>query len=78
MKKVIIAIALVLVAALCHSASYRATVTQVVDGDSIIAKIGGKEKTIELVHIDCPELSQPFGEQAAAFVRNKSKAGKSP
>lgn len=71
MKRVIIATAFLLVAAFCHAASYRATVTQVVDGDSIVAKIAGKDKKIELAHIDCPELSQPFGEQAAAFVRHK-------
>ena len=69
--KSIIAIGLLLFASICQASSYRATVTEVVDGDTIKVKMLGKEQAIELAHIDCPELSQSYGSQAAEYVRDK-------
>lgn len=62
---------LLLFASICQAASYRATVTEVVDGDTVKVKISGKEETFELAHIDCPELSQPYGAEAAKYVRKR-------
>ena len=72
MKTIITALAIMTFASTSYSAIYRAIVTDIIDGDTITAKISGKEKTFELAHVDCPELNQPFGDQAAEFVRKKT------
>ncbi len=38
------------------------------DGDTFILLIDGKEQTVRLAHIDCPEKRQPFGGNAKQFV----------
>ena len=38
------------------------------DGDTVSILMGGKEKTVRLAHIDCPEKKQPFGTQAKTAV----------
>ena len=53
-------------------------VTRVVDGDTVVATVEGLgEVKIRLVGIDAPELSQPYGDKAAEFLRHwaKNKAG---
>lgn len=38
------------------------------DGDTITLLIDGKEQTVRLAHIDCPEKKQPFGTKAKQFT----------
>lgn len=71
MKTIITTIAIVAIATISCASSYRATVTEVIDGDTIKAKISGKEQIIELANIDAPELNQPYGEKATDYVRGK-------
>ena len=43
-------------------------VIQVVDGDTIRVSIDGEERTIVFDGIDCPEVGQPFGDDAHDFT----------
>lgn len=38
------------------------------DGDTIVLLIDGKEQTVRLAHIDCPEKGQAFGKKAKKLV----------
>lgn len=38
------------------------------DGDTFVVLIDGKEQTVRLAHIDCPEKKQPFGNKAKQFA----------
>ena len=38
------------------------------DGDTFTLLMNGKEQTIRLAHIDCPEKKQPFGSKAKQFA----------
>ena len=38
------------------------------DGDTVVLLIDGKETTVRLAHIDCPEKRQDFGTKAKQFV----------
>lgn len=38
------------------------------DGDTFVLLINGKEQTVRLAHIDCPEKKQPFGNKAKQFA----------
>lgn len=55
----------------------QATVTKVVDGDTIHATINGKEETVRLIGIDTPETHhpskpvQPYGPEAENFTRSQ-------
>lgn len=54
-----------------------ATVTRVVDGDTVIARVGGKELRVRLIGIDTPETVAPdqpvecFGPAASAFTHRR-------
>lgn len=41
------------------------------DGDTFVLLIDGKEQTVRLAHIDCPEKKQPFGSKAKQFASNQ-------
>ncbi len=47
----------------------RAKVVHVDDGDTLVVEAKGRRTSIRLVGIDCPELDQPFGQQAKAETR---------
>lgn len=70
--RVVIIILLVLMSAVPTQAeNFTAKVIDVLDGDSIIVSIaGGPPIKIRLTQIDCPELQQPFGEEAKQFTTN--------
>jgi micrococcal nuclease len=59
----------------------RATVTQVVDGDTIDVRIGGRDERVRLIGIDTPETKKPntpiecFGPEASAFTASILPAG---
>lgn len=38
------------------------------DGDTFVVLIDGKEQSVRLEHIDCPEKKQPFGSKAKQFA----------
>lgn len=38
------------------------------DGDTVSLLIDGKEQTVRLAHIDCPEKKQPYGTRAKQMV----------
>lgn len=38
------------------------------DGDTFVMLITGREQTVRLAHIDCPEKRQPFGTRAKQFA----------
>lgn len=44
--------------------SFEAKVTAIKDGDTFKVFADGKETTIRLAHVDCPEKKQPFGKHA--------------
>jgi micrococcal nuclease len=54
-----------------------ATVTRVVDGDTMIARVGGEEIRVRLIGIDTPETVAPgqpvecFGPAASAFTHRR-------
>jgi micrococcal nuclease len=53
-----------------------ATVTHVVDGDTIDVRIGGRDERVRLIGVDTPETKQPntpvecFGLEATAFTQS--------
>lgn len=50
-----------------------ATVTKIVDGDTIWVNINGKEEKVRLIGIDCPEYTkeiEPYGKEATEFTTN--------
>jgi micrococcal nuclease len=59
----------------------RATVTQVVDGDTIEVRIGGRDERVRLIGIDTPETKKPntpiecYGPEASAFTASILPAG---
>lgn len=60
----------------------RATVVRVVDGDTLVVSIDGREERVRLIGIDCPESvapeperNTPEGEDAAAFTKSLVKRG---
>lgn len=60
----------------------RATVVRVVDGDTLVVSVGGREERVRLIGIDCPESvapeperNTPEGEDAAAFTKGLVKRG---
>ena len=58
-----------------------ATVTDVVDGDTIDVAIGGRDERVRLIGIDTPETKKPdspiecFGPEASAFTSDLLPAG---
>lgn len=44
--------------------TFEAKVTTIKDGDTFKVFANGKETTIRLAHIDCPEKKQPFSQRA--------------
>ena len=58
-------------------ASIAAVVTRVVDGDTIEARIGGRDEDVRLIGIDTPETVKPdtpvqcFGERASHFTKRR-------
>lgn len=51
-----------------------ATVTEVVDGDTLWVTIDGKEEKVRLIGIDCPEYTkeiEPYGKEATEFTTNE-------
>lgn len=47
-------------------------VVRVSDGDTIVVRYHKKAHRLRLADIDCPELAQPFGLEAEAFVNDHS------
>ena len=60
---------------------HRGEVVRVIDGDTLIAEIGGEETTIRLLNIDTPETKHPgqpvqcLGPEATAFLTERLPAG---
>ena len=58
---------------------HEATFVRVVDGDTLIANIDGKEEYVRLILVDTPETKhpkqpvQPFGPEASAFMEHTYK-----
>jgi micrococcal nuclease len=58
-----------------------ATVTDVIDGDTIDVAIGGRDERVRLIGIDTPETKKPdspiecFGPEASAFTASLLPAG---
>jgi len=77
MRRCSVMVAAVLLACACAhprpaSTDGRATVTKVIDGDTIVVRMGGQEEHVRLLGIDTPETHKPdspvecFGPEAAA------------
>lgn len=47
---------------------FKATVTSIEDGDSVLVTTPNERYTLHLVGVDAPELSQPGGPEAKAFL----------
>ncbi len=60
-----------------------ATVVRVVDGDTVLINLNGKEERVRMLCVDTPESvspnvdPQPFGKEASAFTKMTLPAGKS-
>jgi micrococcal nuclease len=69
-----VAVAVCVVADL-HGAEEAATVTRVVDGDTLVVDIAGRKDRVRLIGVDTPETVHPnkpveyFGKEASAFTR---------
>ena len=50
-------------------------VVRVVDADTYDVLLGGQVQRVRLLHVDAPELTQPFGRQAADSVRRLLPTG---
>lgn len=48
--------------------NFEGKVVAIKDGDTYKIMFDGKERTIRLSHIDCPEKGQPFGKNAKQFA----------
>jgi len=60
-----------------HREMLRGTVTEVIDGNTILLLTDESESyTMELYGIDCPESEQPYGEAARLFLEQKVKGKK--
>ena len=77
MRRCLVMVAAALLACACAhprpaSTDGRATVTKVIDGDTIVVRIGGQEEHVRLLGIDTPETHKPdspvecFGPEAAS------------
>ena len=51
-----------------HGEEFYGKVTEITDGDTIDVLRDGREVTIRLYGIDCPEKSQSFGQDARSFT----------
>jgi micrococcal nuclease len=57
------------------SAAETATVTRIVDGDTLVVSIAGRQEKVRLIGVDTPETVHPnkpveyFGKEASAFTR---------
>lgn len=59
-------LALVLLAALAVNTALEGRVVSVPDGDTLVVYTGsGQTRRVRLYGVDCPELAQPFGPEAA-------------
>ena len=47
------------------------SITKVIDGDSVIAKLGEKSVRVRLAEIDAPEIGQPWGLNAKKALEAK-------
>lgn len=71
MKKAILILLFAAIPSISTASNYAALVTKVVDGDTIKVLSKGKEQTVRLAYIDCPEKNQPFENAATNFVRSR-------
>jgi endonuclease YncB( thermonuclease family) len=46
-----------------------ATLIRVIDGDTYLLQVGPTRQTVRLLNVDCPELGQVFGPEAAQQAR---------
>jgi micrococcal nuclease len=58
-------------------AAVRAPVTRVIDGDTIVVRLDGREEDVRLIGVDTPETVKPgtpvqcFGERASHFTKRR-------
>jgi len=50
-------------------------IIDVIDGDTVLIKNGEELQEIDIMWIDAPELNQPFGREAKAFIEKIIKNG---
>ena len=79
-QSILIILPLVLLLAACGGSSHAsaspgsATLVRVIDGDTIVAKVGGREEHVRLIGIDTPETKDPrrpvecFGKEASEHM----------
>lgn len=64
-----------------HFSQFTGTVVRIVDGDTLIASVGGKETTIRLLNVDTPETKDPnqppecLGVEATEYLNGRLPAG---
>lgn len=51
-----------------HGAVFKGWCMKVVQGDTIMVYVNKKMLNIRLAYIDCPELQQPYGQEALKFT----------
>ena len=68
LNTIIFFVVLVFTVSNLYAATFTAWGYKILDGDSIIVVFNNKKIPIELDGIDCPELEQEFGKEAAEFT----------
>jgi micrococcal nuclease len=64
-----------------NSAQARGTVVRIIDGDTLVANVGGQQKTIRLLNVDTPETKDPnqapecLGPEATEFLTGRLPVG---
>ena len=75
MRRVLLAVPLLALALSLAWSGEQATVVRVVDGDTLVVSIAGREERVRLIGVDTPETVHPqkpveyFGKEASAFTK---------
>lgn len=57
------------------SATQQATLVSVIDGDTIVVDLGGRERRVRLVGVDTPERGACYGKEATVWLTRQVPAG---
>jgi micrococcal nuclease len=74
-------VALVLAASGCSPDAITGKVVRVIDGDTLVVRLGGEERTVRLLNVDTPEMTHPdrpaecLGPEATDFLRRSVPPG---
>jgi len=79
MRRALLAVPFVALAVSLAWSGEQATVVRVVDGDTLVVSIAGREERVRLIGVDTPETVHPqkpvkyFGKEASAFTKRMAE-----